>query len=97
LALGDPIIANYTDRDGRREQHVFFLTTNGSLQQSFWTGTGWYNQSLPGTLGRLLGLANHGAFEQHVYFVAIDGTLRQTFWNGSGWYTQILPTASPPT
>ena len=73
------------------EQHVFYLE-NGQLAQSWWDGTNWNRQSLPGTpAGIPASIVTYDGLLQHVYFVATDGSLQQSWFDGTNWNNQSLP------
>jgi hypothetical protein len=89
------VTTDYITGGGTLQQHVFFIGSGDTLQQSYFNGSTWINQTLPGSPSLAGGLAtsNYSSGEQHVFFVGSGNTLQQSYFNGSTWIHQTLPGA----
>jgi hypothetical protein len=88
---------------GENLQHVMFASpspkpSTWTLQQSWWDGSQWQNQTLPGlasspnVLAAAFTNTKQGSrVEQHIFYVAPGGSLGQSWWDGQGWHSQSLP------
>jgi Fungal fucose-specific lectin len=87
--------------NGENLQHVMFATAGNtsstwSLQQSWWDGSHWRNQPVPGVASspNLLAAAftrSANLIEEHVFYIAQNGALGQSWWDGQTWHEQSLP------
>jgi PKD repeat protein len=84
----DSAAGNYVE-SGKTQQHLFYETSAGVLDQTYWT-TKWANQALSGSPVADPVTLNYGA-QQHVFYIASGGKIEQTYWNGKTWTQQTLP------
>jgi hypothetical protein len=99
--LGDDVYAaEIVNSSGVTEMHVYYVGSGGALGETWWDGSNWNQNGLPGRPTNILGVGNYypqnGPTEQHVFFRHNDGSLQRTWWDGNSWNNESLPAASPP-
>jgi PKD repeat protein len=84
----DSSAGNYVE-SGTTQEHLFYDTSAGALDQTWWT-TKWANQALAGSPVTDPITLNYGT-QQHVFYIASGGKIEQDTWTGSSWVQQTLP------
>lgn len=85
----DRSASNYID-SGENQQHLFYETSAGALQQDWWDTQKWSTQPLTGSPHTDPVTLNYGS-QEHVFDISTSGAIEQDFWNGSAWVHQTLP------
>jgi PKD repeat protein len=84
----DSSAGNYVEA-GKTQQHLFYETSAGALDQTWWE-TKWANQALAGSPVADPITLNYG-IQQHVFYIASGGKIEQDTWNSKAWVQQTLP------
>jgi PKD domain len=89
----DSSASNYITPGGQDQEHVFYESSAGALEQSWYDTSKWNTQPLTGSpTADPVTLNYTGAKNQeHVFFVGSGGAIVQDFYNGSAWINQTLP------
>jgi hypothetical protein len=86
---GDSSASNYV-AGSENQEHVFYESSAGALEQSWFNTKQWANQTLTGSPQADPVTLNYQG-EEHVFDIGSGGAIEQNYWNGSAWVHQALP------
>jgi hypothetical protein len=70
------------------ELHVYYFNHFGELAESWWDGSAWHSQGLPGRLGGAIPTIR--AVGQHVFFVGEGDQVQHSWWAGDRWLNEVV-------
>ena len=72
------------------QEHLFYESSAGALDQDWLSAKKWSNEALPGSAVADPVTLNY-ASQEHVFYIGKGGAIEQDTWNGKAWVRQTLP------
>jgi hypothetical protein len=79
----------------QNQEHMFYESSAGALEQDWWNTRQWSTQPLAGS-PHADPVTLNWAGQEHVFDVGAGGVIEQDTWNGKAWVHQTLPGKAAP-